>query len=376
MFTRSTRLFTLGGFDIKLDPSWLIIATLITWSLAQHYFPPALPGYSQAAYLLMGLTAMLAFFGSLLLHELAHSVVARANGVPIRGITLFLFGGMAEMEAEPRSGLIEFWIAIAGPLMSLVLSLLFWLLAGLVQGLGFDGPLAVILSYLALINLILALFNLVPAFPLDGGRILRAYLWHRTGDILRATRQAARSGTIFALFLIGVGLLGLFQGAAASGLWQIMIGLFVLSAARASYQHQLAHSIFGDRTVAQVMRREPIVLDPAVSLSEVVNEVFLPNRIGFAPVQQGNRLLGTLDQSCISSVEREKWDSERVLDHLTPLDPGGLVTPSMPVEDLLAQISESGKRKYLVVEGETLRGVITLADLTEYLQLAERMHRH
>ncbi|NNE54116.1 MAG: site-2 protease family protein [Sulfitobacter sp.] len=375
MFSHAIKLFSVSGFEIKVDPSWLLIATLITWSLAQHYFPLSLPGYSNGAYLLMGLIAMLFFFASLLLHELSHSVVARSNGVPIRGITLFLFGGMAELEAEPQSGRVEFWIAIAGPIMSFALSGLFWILSSLSQAVGASAALTEILSYLSLINLVLAIFNLVPAFPLDGGRILRAYLWHRHGDILRATETAARSGAIFAMILIGLGVLAIFQGAAAAGLWQVMIGLFVLTAARSSYQMQLAKSVFGDRTVGALVPGDPIILSPEMSIQEAVDDIFLPNRIGFAPVMEKGTLLGYLDQKAVAEIGRSDWGKTTVGDAYRGLDPAIMVSPDLPVEELMTRIAQSGRRKFLVVRDHDLLGVITLADITEYLHLAETLQR-
>ena len=260
MFANAIKLFSINGFDIKLDPSWALIAALITWSLSRQYFPHVFPGQSIEVYLAMALAAMLCFFASLLLHELAHSVVARRLGTPIKGITLFVFGGVAEMEAEPNSATAEFWIALAGPAMSLVLSFGFWMLAQLSTLYSDTAVLTEVLAYLAIINLILALFNLVPAFPLDGGRVLRAVLWHRSGDILKATQTAARSGTIIAYVLMGLGVLALFQEATVTGLWQIMIGVYILIAARSGYQAQLARVAFEDKFVGALMARNPVVV--------------------------------------------------------------------------------------------------------------------
>ena len=200
MFSNAVKLFAIRGFDIKFDPSWLIIAALITWSLSQNYFPQTFPDYSVTVYLLMGLAAMILFFASLLLHELAHSVIARQLGVPVGSITLFLFGGVAELEAEPQSASVEFWVALAGPIMSVLLAIGFWMLSWISSAADGLEVVTAVLTYLATINLVLALFNLVPAFPLDGGRIFRAYLWYRHGDALRATKTAAMSGVMMQRF--------------------------------------------------------------------------------------------------------------------------------------------------------------------------------
>ncbi|MEO0752124.1 MAG: site-2 protease family protein, partial [Pseudomonadota bacterium] len=251
MFSNAIKICSVNQFDIRVDPSWLIIASLVTWSLSQHYFPGAVPGLTNVTYLVMAMAAMLGLFGSLLLHELAHSVVARRFGLPIRTITLFLFGGVAELEAEPKSAGVEFWVAIAGPVMSLALGGAFWTLAQIASLTG-TTALAETTSYLALINVVLALFNLIPAFPLDGGRMLRAYLWHKTGDALAATRTAAKCGAFFAYFLMAMGIMALFQGAFVAGIWYLMVGLFVFVAAKSSYANHLAQTAFEGKTAGDL----------------------------------------------------------------------------------------------------------------------------
>jgi len=375
MFANAVKLFTINGFDIKLDPSWALIAALITWSLSRQYFPHVFPGQSIEVYLAMALAAMLCFFASLLLHELAHSVVARRLGTPIKGITLFVFGGVAEMEAEPNSATAEFWIALAGPAMSLVLSFGFWMLAQFSTLYSDTAVLTEVLAYLAIINLILALFNLVPAFPLDGGRVLRAVLWHRNGDILKATETAARSGAIIAYVLMGLGVLALFQEATVTGLWQIMIGVYILIAARSGYQAQLARVAFEDKFVGALMARNPVVVSPALTLAECVNQVMLRYGVRFLPVLDDGVLLGHIDQNILFGIDRENWSQTRVDDVFVGLNDAHTVAPDMPVQDLMSLISQTGQRKFLVVENDTLVGVITLADLMHYLQVSDMFHR-
>jgi Zn-dependent protease/CBS domain-containing protein len=370
MFANAVKLFSVNKFDIKVDPSWLIIAALITWSLSQQFFPGALPGHSPQAYLAMAIIAMLGLFASLLLHELAHSVVARHLGVPIKSITLFLFGGVAELEAEPKSGLTEFWIAIAGPLMSLALG--FWSLSGAATLTGLAPAVTSVLSYLALINLVLALFNMVPAFPLDGGRVLRAYLWHRSGDVLAATRTAARSGTFFAYFLMALGVTALFQGAIVVGLWQIMIGGFVLMAARAAYTRQLTKSVFDGHTVAGLMTRDPITAQPEMTLAAFVNQIMLKSNVTFVPVTEGSVLLGHMDRTVLSGIDRKNWACTQVGDVFVGLHDAVMVSPGTLLPDLMERIGKTGQRKFMVVSGHQLQGVITLSDLTAYLNQSAR----
>jgi Zn-dependent protease/CBS domain-containing protein len=374
MFSNAVKIFSLNGFDIKVDPSWLIIASLVTWSLSQQYFPSVLPGASSGTYMMMALIGMLGLFASLLLHELAHSVVARQLGVPIKSITLFIFGGMAELEAEPTSARVEFWVALAGPLMSFCLALGFWTLAQTVGIVPTAGALGEVLSYLALINLVLALFNLVPAFPLDGGRVLRAYLWHRNGDVLAATQMAARSGAVFAYVLMAIGVMALFQGALVAGLWQLMIGGFVLMAARSSYTSQLARVVFKDKTVGTLMTHDPVTVGPEMTLSEFVNIIMLREGVSFVPVVEGGVLLGHMDLSVLSGIDRENWGNTRIGDVFVGLEQVSSVSPDLSVPELFDIISKTGRRKFMVVSDHRLLGVITLADLTRYLAHSDLTH--
>tara|TARA_R110002094_G_scaffold89971_6_gene92650 strand:+ start:2936 stop:4057 length:1122 start_codon:yes stop_codon:yes gene_type:complete len=367
MFSKAIRIFTINGFDIKLDPSWLVIAALITWSLAR-FFPTVLPDQFFVTYVAMAFIAMMTFFASLLLHELAHSVVARHFGVQIKGITLFLFGGVAELESEPQSASVEFWVAIAGPLMSLFLALWFGVLAGVADALFSAPALTEVLSYLSTINLVLALFNLVPAFPLDGGRILRAVIWHRTGNILKATESASKSGTIVGYALMGIGLAALFQGAVVAGLWQILIGSFVLVAARASYQDQLGRSAHGNEPVSAAMMSPPVTVSPDLALSDFVDRIMFGQGLSFVPVVENGVLLGHMDRELLSGIERDNWAATRVGDIFAGLDPKMMITPEMPIADLMSRITRTGHRKFLVTrDGHELVGVVTLADLTGYL---------
>ena len=370
MFKNAVKIFTLNKFDIKVDPSWLLIAALITWSLSRQYFPNVLPGQTSDVYLVMAIAATLCFFGSLLLHELAHSVVARSYGVEIKSITLFLFGGVAELESEPQTAAVEFQVALAGPVMSLALAFGFWVFAGVVAMASMPAPIIEVLSYLSVINLVLALFNLVPAFPLDGGRVLRAYLWHRNGDILRATEMAANSGAVFAYALMALGLMALFQGATVTGLWHILIGGFVLFAARGSYQAQLMRSAFDGKTVKALMTRDPVVVGPDMTLNDMVNLIMLKHRISFVPVVEDRVLLGHIDTAVLGGIDRENWAGTRVDDVFTTLDVSTRVRSDLPIRDLMSLIARTGRRKFLVTDNHALIGVITLSDLTAYLHLS------
>jgi Zn-dependent protease/predicted transcriptional regulator len=372
MFANATKLCTINGFTIRVDPSWLVIAALVTWSLSQQYFPNVLPDAHPNTHMTMALAAMVCFFTSLLAHELAHCVVARRLGVPVKNITLFLFGGVAELETEPQSAVVEFWVALAGPAMSFTLAFGFWgltIVAGAAPG---ADPVVLVLSYVALMNLILALFNLIPAFPLDGGRVLRAYLWHRSGNSLSATRTAAKSGGILGYVLIGLGVLALFRGALVAGLWQIMIGGFILMAARSSYQSHLARAAFDHKVVRDLMGRDPTTIGPEITLADYVNRTVLAQGVTFVPVVEDGVLLGHMDRNVLSGIDREHWGSTQVDDVFVGLNGENSTGPNVPIQDLMARISKTNRRKFMVVQNHNLIGVITLTDLIQYLQASER----
>lgn len=361
---------SLRGFEVKIDPSWLLIATLITWSLATGYFPFIFPNATGFAYLSMAFVAMILFFGSLILHELAHAVVARRFSMKIRGITLFLFGGVAELGAEPDTPKAELWTALAGPAMSIALAVIFWFAALAMAVFGLPEALMAVLAYLALINFVLALFNLVPAFPLDGGRVLRALLWRRHGNLLEATRVASMCGTVFAWLLIALGMLSLFGDAVIGGLWQIVIGLFILSAAKGAYQQQLMTTTMANQTVGSLMSRAVVTTQPDQTLADFVDDIVLAQRVSFVPVVDGTDLLGYVDLETVMGIDRENWAVTRINDVFIARDDTNTVTPDMGAQDLFAHINQSKRRKYLVADGARLLGVISITDMIDFLGLS------
>ncbi len=370
MFSRSFRLMTLLGFEVKIDPSWFLIAALITWSLAAGYFPVAVPDVSSTVHIVMALVAMILFFASLILHELAHAVVARRFDIDIKGITLFLFGGVAELSAEPETARSELWMALAGPAMSVALAVAFWFTGSAAAAFDLPVSLVAIFAYLALINLVLALFNLLPAFPLDGGRVLRALLWKRRGDLLEATRLASLSGTVFAWVLIGFGMLSLFSGAQIGGLWQVVIGLFLMSAARNAYQQQLMTYTMTGRTVGDLMTPSVVTTTPDQTLAGFVDDIVLAQRVGFVPVVENGCLLGYVDLKTVVRIDGENRASTRVEDVFIARDDSNTVKPDMPAQDLFEHMSRSKRRKYLVAKGEHLLGVISISDMISFLALS------
>lgn len=360
------KIMTLLGFEVKIDASWLVIAALVTFSLAERVFPMLHAGLRPDAYYTMALVAMLLFFASLVLHELGHAVVARRHGLEIGGITLFIFGGIAELGKEPDTPRAEFWIAIAGPIMSFALAGLLSLWSA-----ALDGAAGAVIGYLATINLILALFNLLPAFPLDGGRILRAFLWWRSGNVLDATLKASRAGEVLAYALIALGLLSLFSGMVVSGLWQVLIGGFIFAAARGTYQSVLFKEGLRGETVASLMSTDLATVEPDATLAELVNQVMLRHRVSFVPIVEDGAVLGYVDNEILSKIDRENWSTTHVADVFNQADDSNSVAPSFSASELMKRIVETKRRKFLVTDGSVLLGVISLSDLTSYLALLQ-----
>ncbi|MEL6549031.1 MAG: site-2 protease family protein [Pseudomonadota bacterium] len=372
MFSNSTTVLRIFDIEIRLAASWFLIAALITWSLADQVFPADLPGLTSAQYLVLGVVGMLLFFASLLLHELAHAMVARGFGIAVPRITLFLFGGVAELGEEPDTARHEFWIAIAGPAMSVALAFAFWIASGLALILAGGPAIPLLLSYLAALNLILALFNLLPAFPLDGGRVLRAILWARSGDALSATETATRMGEFLGLGLVALGLLTLFQGGSLGGAWQILVGLFIILAARGTLQGLRTRMLLDNQTVADLMVPNVVTTDPTLSLADLVNRVMLPNRVSFVPVVEDGVLLGHIDTKVLAMIDRENWPNTQVDDVFIGLGDDGdshVIGPDAPATLALQRMTESGVRKLVVARDRRIVGVLTLSDLTRVLHL-------
>ncbi|MCR9139681.1 MAG: site-2 protease family protein [Alphaproteobacteria bacterium] len=371
MFRNAINLFEIFGFKVRIDPSWLLIAALIVWSLSSAYFPINLPGYSQYDYIALAVAAMLGLFASLILHELAHALVARQFDLQIGGITLFIFGGVAELEQEPRNPKSEFWIAIAGPAMSFALAGLAFLTLRALDISGVSKSLHEVVAYLGLINLVLALFNLVPAFPLDGGRVLRAVLWWIKDDLLWATRIASNLGTGFGALLIISGVLSLFSANAVGGLWQILIGFFVINASTGSFRQLQIKTALRDQTVRSLMTKSPRTADVHDDVATLVDDVMLARNVSFVPVLEGEHLLGYVDTSLIQEIDRENWSAARLGDILVPVSEENTVPADMPTDVLFEKMVRSGRRKMLVGQGGTLEGVIALADLVSYLAIRQ-----
>jgi Zn-dependent protease len=364
MFGTRWRLFRLLGIPLSLDATWLIILALLTWTLTDLLRKEA-PDLPAPALWAVGLGAALAFFACLVLHELGHAVVARAVGVPIRGITLFLFGGVAEMEDEPPTAGSEFLMAVAGPAVSAALAVLLWFLAGLVA----IPWLAFLLRHLAMINVAVLVFNLVPAFPLDGGRVLRSVLWAALGDLRRATYWAALAGQTFAGILLALGILVLLKWDVVSGLWLCLIALFLREAARGSYQQVLVRQALHGEPVSRFMTRHPIVVPPELDLRSWVEDYVYRYHRKMFPVASDGRLEGVIATQALEKYPREEWRRHSVGEAMRADLEALSISPDADAMQALGQMQRTGSSRLLVTEGGRLVGIVSLKDLLRYLDL-------
>lgn len=369
MFGNSLTLFRLLGFDIKVDLSWVLIALLITWSLATSFFPSASAGFPVAVYWWMGIAGALGLFASIVLHELSHSVVARRFGIPIRGITLFIFGGVAEMEEEPPSPRAEFLMAIAGPAASIGLALAFYALAMLLVAAGVAAPLAVVSQWLGFINAVLAVFNMVPAFPLDGGRAFRSVLWYRYRDLRRATRVASNVGSVFGLLLIAFGVYTLLTGNIVGGIWAALIGMFLRGAAAASYMQMVTRRALEGEPVRRFMTPRPVTVPPDISLMTLVEDYMYRSYHQLYPVTENGRLLGCIGAGQVKDVPREQWSSVTVRQALEHRGAENTIDADTDTVRALSRMRRTGRSRLLVTERGDLVGIITLKDIMRLLSL-------
>ena len=309
MFGRPVTLFKIFGFEVKIDISWFLLAALITWSLASGLFPEYYKGLPSAAYWWMGAAGAVGLFLSIVVHELTHSLVARYYGMSMKGITLFIFGGVAQMEDDPPNPKAEFMMAIVGPLSSCFIGFFSFLLYTFGEKSGWPVTVNGVLTYLTWLNIILAVFNLIPAFPLDGGRVLRSALWRWKKDIRWSTDISAQIGSGFGLLLIIMGVIYIVRGNFVGGLWWFLIGLFLRSTAQMSYQQLLARSLFNTKKVNELMVKNPVTVPRSISLEEFIRDYVYKHHFQTYPVLSFGKLMGCISIKQIASIPREEWTS-------------------------------------------------------------------
>jgi Zn-dependent protease/CBS domain-containing protein len=370
MFGNRIKLFKLLGFEVRVDWSWIIIAVLIAWSLSKGLFPSYYKNLSTQTYWWMGIIGALGLFLSIIVHEFSHSLVARRYGLPMKGITLFIFGGVAEMEDEPPSAKVEFMMAIAGPLSSILIALIFYGIHAAGKQAGLAQPINGVVGYLGWINAILAGFNLLPAFPLDGGRVLRSILWGVKKNLRWATYVSSRIGSGFGILLIVLGVVQVFRGNFVGGMWWFLIGMFLQGAAKASYQQLLTRRALEGESVRRFMKTDAITVPPSISLDELVEDYVYKYHFKMFPVvEDHDRLLGCVTTKQIKEIPRAEWGRRTVGDVASQCTSENTIEPQADAMKALSIMKQTGASRLMVVEGGRLVGIIALKDLLELLSL-------
>lgn len=363
----SVRLGRIWNIPIGLSTSWFFIFALVTWSLATGVFPATIPGLDAGVYWLLGLVTSVLFFSSVLAHELGHAFFALCNSVPVRAITLFFFGGVAEITREPKNAGAEFRIAIAGPLVSLMLAALFGGLTLLGQGLPVvEGP----ALWLARINLMLALFNMIPGFPLDGGRVLRAIVWHFSGDEFRATKLATGAGQLVAFGFIGLGVFNALTGDFVNGLWLAFIGLFLNGAAANSRQQAVAQKALQGMTAGQLMSRSTLRVPGWVTVGDALDPQTLSQGHRAFLVQDFGQFRGLFTLTDAARVPRSQWTQTKIEQVMTPSAKLVTVEPETELLTALQAMDEAGAHQAPVVDIATgaVLGLLSRDHVAAYLQ--------
>jgi len=366
----SWRVGKIFGIDINIDSSWLVIFILFSWVLSATYFPQKFHDWPRGLYWFIGVITSLLIFASVLVHELAHSLVALKQGEKVRGITLFLLGGVAQITEEPKKPLREFTMALVGPMASLLIAFLFLILSFILRGIS--EPLWASASYLAMINTVLAVFNLFPGFPMDGGRVLRSIIWKVTGNLKKATKIASKIGQGFAFFLIFVGILQILR-ANFLGLWLIFIGWFLHSAAVRGYNQVMVEAMLRGVRAEDLMTKnfETVTID--LSVQSLVDDYILKKRERVFLVSDKGSLKGIVCLEDVKSTPSEKWAMTKVGEIMTPKEKLEAVSPDADGSQVLKSITAKDIHQIPVMEGEKIAGIICRSDILRFIQLRSEL---
>ena len=359
------------GITIGLDYSWFLIFALLTWSLAGSYYPAEFTDWPPLLYWFMGAVTAIMLFASVLLHELGHSVVALRYKVPVRSITLFLFGGVAQIGAEPPSAAAEFFIAIAGPIVSLTLALVFSVLKPVFAA---SQPLFGLVKYLAYINFALALFNLIPGFPLDGGRVLRAIVWSVTKNMRRATIVAANAGRFFGFLLIFFGVWQMFAGN-FGGLWIAFIGWFLDNAASAQAHQAMFQGLLTGHTVSQVMSSHCAAIPADLTLQQLVDEHILSGGQRCFLVNRGEQTVGLMTLHRLKHVARDEWPTTSAAQAMLPLEELQRIAPDSELWTAFQQMNREGVNQLPVIRDKQVIGMLSREDVITFLHTLQELER-
>ncbi len=364
------RLFEVSGIQVTIDYSWLIIFLLVIWSLSSGYFPYAFgKEYNATTYWIAGFVATVLFFASIVIHELSHSLTAVRCGLLIPEITLFIFGGVAQLSKEPDDPRMELKIATAGPLASFVLAAIFWVIMFGLEHIKAPKLIIGVFQYLSWINVALAVFNLVPGYPLDGGRILRALVWWKTGSLASATKWASDVGKGFAWALMILGGYQIFMGHLIGGLWLILIGMFLRAVAASGYEEVIVKQSLGGVRVEEVMVHDVVAAPPELTLDRLVHDYFLKYGHGGFPVVRQGEAVGLISLAQIKGVPEEDRKTKTVADVMIPLSEEVEIEPRASLVDALRKMSIVGIGRLLVMQAGRMVGMITKTGLLRFLEI-------
>ena len=369
MFGKRITLFKLLGFEVRIDLSWIVIAVLIAWSLSTGLFPFYYKNLSTETYWAMGIIAAVGLFISIIVHEFSHSLVARHYGMPMKGITLFIFGGVSEMEEEPPSPKVELLMAGVGPLSSIAIAVFFYWISLLGKTIGWGEPINGVVEYLAVINALLAGFNLLPAFPLDGGRVLRAALWHWKRNVRWATRVSSQVGSGFGILLIVLGIFNVFRGNFIGGMWWFLIGMFLRGAAKMSYRQLMTREALEGEKVQRFMNPNPVTVAPTTTIEEFVEDYVYKYHFKMFPVANSGRAIGCITTKQVKEVPREQWRDVTVSELALECTPDTTVKPDDDAIRAISLMRRTGGSRLVVIEDDRLVGVVSLKDMLHFLSL-------
>jgi len=364
------RIGKIAGIQIGIHYTWLFAFLLITWSLAAGFFPQNFPDWSPVTYWITGILASILLFVSVLLHELAHSIVGRSRGMEINSITLFIFGGASNLESEPEEPWDEFIMTVVGPVTSLIIAVASWVLYLAMS--DRSSPIAATLFYIAIINALLAGFNLLPGFPLDGGRVLRSILWKTTGNLRQATNIAATVGQVFAFILIAVGILQFIMGNILGGLWITFIGWFLNGAAESSRGEVTLREHLRGVKVEEIIDRTPETIGSGMTVNELVRSHFLQNGHRSALVVDGGQLHGIVTLSDVRKLPQEDWEGMTVDTIMSPM-PLQTVRSDEDLTTALKMLARNNLKQVPVMNDGELKGLLTTSDIIRYLQVSQEL---
>jgi len=360
--------------QIEVNISWFVIFGLVTFMLATNFFPQNYPDWAPSLDWILSSIIALLLFASVLLHELSHSLVSISLGIKVTKISLFIFGGIAQMEGEPDEPISEIKIAIAGPAMSVFLFIFFLILANIMTFWRAPEAAGVLFNYLASINLILAIFNMVPAFPLDGGRVLRALIWHFKGNLQNATMIASSMGSAFGYFLIFMGIYLMLAGNFINGIWFAFIGWFISQSSQSSYQHTLISDIFNKIHVSEFMTDHIVTVNYHISVQELVDQYFYKYKFACFPVRRNEEIIGIVNIDNVNSLNKESWDQTSVGRITTTLQDNLIVSPDETVSTAMTKLFSNGLGRVLVMDHGQLFGIVSRTDILNYIRIHSQLN--